>query len=406
MILKKDFETAQQVADRLGVTVRAVQKWAIEGKISGAQKIGRVWFIPKGACIPKTEKRRKNDFSKDHIPTFHRLKHTHTALPLSNSAYPIGRCLDYIKTIPDQDNRNLALGEYYFFSGQSDEAVKVLTPYLDSYIPSYRYSAALICTFANISRKQIHLAHFCMNVLLEQLKTDLASNAPTEQCAVGIFAVTAVSVFFHFPIPKIPPLRDHLKYLPDGLKLWGCCVLAHIAYLEKNYTRCLANADIALALCPKTYPIAAIYIELAAAMALMNLRYIQDAKARMDAAWKMAQPDDLIHPFAQHHGLLQGMIEVYFKKGHPKDFERIISLTNNFRSGWQKMHNFDTGFQTVNNLTTTEFTIAMLYSCGWSAREIAVYMEISQHTVRGYIKTIYTKLGICNRNELKQFMPN
>lgn len=35
---KVEVESAKEAAERLGVTVRAVQKWAAEGKISGAEK--------------------------------------------------------------------------------------------------------------------------------------------------------------------------------------------------------------------------------------------------------------------------------------------------------------------------------------------------------------------------------
>lgn len=42
------FENAQQAAVRLGVTVRAIQKWAKEGRLPGAEKVGREWLIPAG----------------------------------------------------------------------------------------------------------------------------------------------------------------------------------------------------------------------------------------------------------------------------------------------------------------------------------------------------------------------
>ena len=43
------FQTAKEAADRLGVTIRAVQKWAKEGKLDGAKKVGRDWMIPEEA---------------------------------------------------------------------------------------------------------------------------------------------------------------------------------------------------------------------------------------------------------------------------------------------------------------------------------------------------------------------
>jgi len=44
------FETAKEAALRLGVTARAVQKWAKEGKIPGASLHGNSWMIPKDFC--------------------------------------------------------------------------------------------------------------------------------------------------------------------------------------------------------------------------------------------------------------------------------------------------------------------------------------------------------------------
>ena len=38
-----EYESAGQMAERLGVTIRTVQKRAAAGKIPGAVKEGRVW---------------------------------------------------------------------------------------------------------------------------------------------------------------------------------------------------------------------------------------------------------------------------------------------------------------------------------------------------------------------------
>ncbi len=40
-MIKTKYETAQQAAVRMGVTPRAIQKWAATGKITGAVKHGK-----------------------------------------------------------------------------------------------------------------------------------------------------------------------------------------------------------------------------------------------------------------------------------------------------------------------------------------------------------------------------
>lgn len=79
----------------------------------------------------------------------------------------------------------------------------------------------------------------------------------------------------------------------------------------------LDYCGLSLALSPELYPIAAVYTHVVAAMALINMKRIDESNAHMDKAWKIAEPDGLLQPFVEHHGLLQGMVEVYFSKAAP-----------------------------------------------------------------------------------------
>jgi len=203
---------------------------------------------------------------------------------------------------------------------------------------------------------------------------------------------------------KMDSVDNYLKYLPGGLRMYGCYVLAHKAYLEGDYSRCLTFADAGIALSMEPYPIPTIYSHIIAAVALMNLKRRREAEERMEKAWALAQPDDLIQPFGEHHGLLQGLIEIYFKKERPKEYERIIAITYAFSRTWREIHNPDTGHDVADNLSTMEFTIAMLYSRGWSAKEIGGHMNLSIRRVRDHLTTIYEKLDVRNRDEMRRFM--
>lgn len=48
-------------------------------------------------------------------------------------------------------------------------------------------------------------------------------------------------------------------------------------------------------------------------------------------------------------------------------------------------HNPHTNEDVADNLTTTEFTIAMLANRGWTNKEIAEYMDITQRTVKQHL---------------------
>ena len=118
----------------------------------------------------------------------------------------------------------------------------------------------------------------------------------------------------------------------------------------------------------------------------------------------MARRDGFIEPFGEHHGLLQGMIELFFQKDYPEAFEKIIAITYSFSAGWRKIHRLISEREVADNLTTTEFSVAMLYNHGWTAKEIAAYMNLSPRTITNTIQVIYQKLGISSKRELGQFM--
>ena len=397
-----EFETAKEAALRLGVTPRAVQKWAAEGRFHGAARHGKSWMIPKNA-IP-SENTNKEQTIPDSVPDVYSLTPFRMAMPLLNSAYPIGKAVEYINAMPDPDDRNIALAEYYFFSGRSEECAKAVVEYQDSHDPSLRFSANLLAAFSNLAGGHTHLTRFALNNLNEQMSKGFHMEAPVKVHAIGVFTATTAAVLLHLPIQQIPSLEDYLKYLPDGLRLYGFYVLAHKAYLEGDYSRALTFADAGIAMSFEVYPIAFVYLYIMAAIALMNLKRTKEAAERLEKAWKIAEPDNLIEPFGEHHGLLQGLIEVYFKENHPELHKKIDNITYTFSAGWRKVHNPDTNHEVADNLTTLEFTIAMLYSRGWTADEIGDHLKITSRTVYRRIETILSKLGILDKDELSLYM--
>lgn len=139
-------------------------------------------------------------------------------------------------------------------------------------------------------------------------------------------------------------------------------------------------------------------------MALVNRREVAAAETHLRAAWAIAQPDDLLEPFGEHHGLLGGMLEAVFKPEVPQTFRRIIDITYRFSWGWRRIHNPVTGNNVADNLTTTEFSICMLAARGWSNKDIAEHLNISIYTVKEHLAAARKKLGLERRQDLAQFM--
>lgn len=332
-------------------------------------------------------------------------KHT-TRVPmlLMSSAFPLGRCIEFIESIDDVPQKEMAYAEYYYFSGRHEKAVEYAEMYLNCEDIMLKLSASLIYTFANLSLDRIHSARFGLERLKEYLKEAMLEETDKKTRACCVFVATAAHTLLHIPVGDLPPLAEYLSEFTKVMQLWGAYVLAHKAYLVKDYQRSLGIVQTCLMTCSKVYPIAMIYLNLVVAMDLMNLKETDKAKVYFMKVWEISRPDNLIEGIGEHHGLLQGLIETCMKKDYPEDYARIINITYKFSAGWRRIHNPDTNEDVADNLTTTEFTIAMLANRGWTNKEISEYLEITPRTVKQHLTCVFNKLNIENRKQLKNFM--
>lgn len=390
------YMTVQQAAEVWGVTVRQVQIYCTKGRIPGAQKFGMVWQIPADASKPADARR------KTAVHTMHAGQPVgETLMPLMNTAFKPGRCQSAIAAMPKGPQRDIATAEYLYFSGQAEKAAQQTERYLTHPDRDTRLSACLIYAYANLTLGQIQQAR----VALGELQTTLARAGNKKQGTAAAFAAASAAVLLHLPLPeKMPPAEDFLPLLPPGLRAFALYVQAHYMYLKEEYALSAGLAEGALSIGAGAYPIPAIYLHLVAVMDYMSLKKTRQAQEHLLAAWALAQPDDLIEGFGEHHGLLGGMLEAVIKPRWPEDFDRIIQITYLFSAGWRKIHNPDTGDNVADNLSTTEFTIAMLAARGWTNQEIADHLGFSLNTVKRYISNAMTALGIKHRQDLKGFM--
>ena len=324
-------------------------------------------------------------------------------MPLLSSPFVPGHCKEYVERIQDAHLRNIAWAEYYYFSGQPEEAARIAELYLSYEELSLRLSACLIYTYANLSIGQIQRAKHTLTQIQNTLTAE--ETLPPQLQSVAVFAITTASVLLHLPLPQgLHSLPEHIRLLPPGLRMFALYVQAHQTYLEGDYGKSIGIVETAFALEGQQYPIPSIYLHLVAVMDYMSLKQPEQAQAHLLSAWELARPDDLIEGFGEHHGLLGGMLEAVLKKDWPEDFRRIIAITYRFSAGWRKVHNPETGHPVADNLTTTEFAAAMLAARGWTNQEIASHLGISPNTVKQYISTALQKLNIKQRKDLKQYM--
>ena len=400
----KDYLSLREAAQKWGVSERRINQYCTEGRIAGAQRIGKAWAIPSNAQKPGDPRRMRQQGKIPPLqtPAGGRLNHANL-MPLMNTAFVPGNCQAAALAMTPGPRRDIALAEYHYFSGQPEAAAKEAEVYLTSPDIGAKLSACLIYAYANLSLGRIPRARFALDELNAALAS--AGKESPEFRAAAAFVASAGAVLLHLPMPdKLPEIESFLPLLPPGLRAFALYVQAHYLYLKKEYSKSAGSVEATLAMGASAYPIPAIYLHLVAVMDYMSLKQSEQAQGHLLTAWEMARPDDLIEGFGEHHGLLGAMLEAVIKPKWPEDFKRIIDITYRFSSGWRRVHNPITGHDVADDLTTTEFAIAMLAARNWTTQEIAEHLNISVNTVKSHISEAMRKLNVRNRKSLKQYM--
>ena len=400
----KDYLSLREAAQKWGVSERRINQYCTEGRIAGAQRIGKAWAIPSNAQKPGDPRRMRQQGKIPPLqtPAGGRLNHANL-MPLMNTAFVPGNCQAAVLAMTPGPRRDIALAEYHYFSGQPEAAAKEAEVYLTSPDIGAKLSACLIYAYANLSLGRIPQARFALDELNAALAS--AGKESPEFRAAAAFVASAGAVLLHLPMPdKLPEIESFLPLLPPGLRAFALYVQAHYLYLKKEYSKSAGTVEATLAMGASAYPIPAIYLHLVAVMDYMSLKQSEQAQGHLLTAWEMARPDDLIESFGEHHGLLGAMLEAVIKPKWPEDFKRIIDITYRFSSGWRRVHNPITGHDVADDLTTTEFAIAMLAARNWTTQEIAEHLNISVNTVKSHISEAMRKLNVRNRKSLKQYM--
>ena len=395
-----EYLSVRETAEKWNLSVRMVQQFCAQGRIPGARKLGKCWAIPGDAEKPQDPRAARKQ--RGEIPPSRGLLDHTNLMPLMNKPFSPGECLAAVEAMAVGPQRDIAMAEYHYFSGQPEAAAMETERYLKCDDLGARLSACLLFAYANLSLGRIQQARFA----LHELNTALAdSNDSPEVRAASAFVAAAGAVLLHLPLPEgLPASQDFLPQLPMGSRAFALYVYAHFLYLQKEYGASLGLVEGALAMSAGQYPIPAIYLHLVAVMDAMSLKQTDRARSHLLAAWDLARPDDLIEGFGEHHGLLGGMLESVIKPRRPEDFKRIIEITYRFSSGWRKVHNPITGHDVADDLTTTEFAVCMLAARGWNSQDIADLLHISVSTVKKHIAAAKEKLGVSHRKDLQQYM--
>lgn len=381
---------------------------------------------------------------------------------LLNVSFQPGECKKCIEAMENPGERDMAMLEYAYFSGDNYQAVEIAEKYLHDPDLKIQLSARLVAIFANMALGRVVVAregvHYFQK-LAEQKWKEL------DEREIHLL-LTGIKIMFHWTISKeeVEAIIHQREQYNESGRLFACYLMAHKAWQKAEYERVIGVAEAAIMLSKHTFPLFFIYLYLTAAAAAMNLRDTDRAELYFKKAWDLAEPDGFYAPIAEMQGCLQGPIEKLIRREYPEAYRQIMEITLRFRIGWKKLldvsdtaervhideimenvktdaetdakSNIKTGIkeafkpcsesdsqagayanagaatdtdfslEAVTRLTGMEYAVAELAGQGWSNQEIGDYFQITIRTVKYYMTSVFNKLNISSRRELSGKLPH
>lgn len=327
-----------------------------------------------------------------------------TVLPLINSTFEPGHALEKAESFKDKNFRDIALAELYYFSGEAQKCSDLVEIYLMSPKLELQLSACMLYVYSNLTLGKACASRRGLDTIQECVKKEFANPTSKEHQAYCVFAGYMGAVLLHLPTDGLPDMKNYIADLPHGLRVFASYVMSHDFYLQGEYGKALGTCNTTLIFCDGTYPISMIYLYCMVAMCEISLKHQKEAQEALLTAWHMAAKDELLEPFIELHGLLQGLLESTVRKENPGLYNQLSEAVIAFSRGWMAVHNPNSDRSVTDALTTMEFSIAMLACRNWSNQEIADHLGISLNTVKHYLTDIFDKLHVKKRDELRDFV--
>lgn len=404
--MEMDYITVSEAAKKWGVSTRRVQILCNQNRIKGAVRFGPVWKIPRAAVLPNA--RKKNQVPDLPMP---RKSPYLDMTDLYNKVGGAEECAEMLVNQPEA--HALFEAQIAYRRGEIAKVYKNARYFLDAHSGFYAILGAgmLLANCAIWSGDA--------SIWYEAKRHICEAPSETEQEREIISLTLAVidsSIYNNndFPLwftlgnfevlpPDAHPVAKvfYVKYIYmaafaiasgqysiDGVK--GLALMKLIPHaIEPMVTQATVDGTI----------IPEIYLRLSCAVAYHNSGDNERAISHIDKALALALPDRLYGTLAEYSRHLDGLLEKRLAILDSSATERVGELSAVYARSWSRLAGEIRKQNIATNLTQKEHEIAKLTAFGFSIKEIAAMLEVSESTVKHTITRIINKTGIQDKRE-------
>ena len=390
-----EYISVQQAAENWGVSVRRVQVYLKDGRVSGAVRLGRSWMIPSGAGKPANPRAggptRKILFADD----FGRMIETTIAPMPKNDP-------DAVLDSVSEDRQRLHFeGELAYLRGDFEQVIACFQRTKGDDVARLRACSLTIA--AAISTGEYSLFEEIETFLKGIIKEDMgASITAAAQLSLDTAFVGAVAPNMVSDMVK----NGDLSAIPDK-------VLPDAIYRRAKYFHCvgkfdvmLATAQTGLAFCrdKETISLAGNYLLLSCAIACRGLGRMDEAENYLTESLRICLPHGFITPFVEAATALGEMLGKCLAQDFPEYRKVINGKWQTTFANWMSFHNHFTKDNITSILSLRNYEIAQLASYGMPYAEIAKRFGITEGRLKNILSGIYDELFISGKKELSAYI--
>ena len=398
--------TVKEASEKWGIKSRRIQVLCSENRIKGASKFGRDWMIPETAVLPKGNKSKEN-------PSLPMPKKSPflDMTSLYNNPGSANACAEILINQPEA--YALFKAQIAYRKGDIERVYEQARYFLKAHSGFYAIiGGGMLLAQCAIWRGDIYLwKEAKMHIFEAPCKDEHDREIVSLALAIIDSSIYdnkdypnwfKLGNFEQIPGDSHPAAKVfYVKYLymtaygvaTNQFKLEGVEGLALMRMIPNTIEPMISQAVIDKTIVPE------IYLRMSCAVAYYNSEQKELAITHIDKAISLALPDKLyglLTEYVRHFGeLLYQRIELQDKDA----IKEIKSLYEIYSVGWARLSSQVKEKYVAINLDSKEREIAKLSAFGYTVKEIASIMHLSESTVSHDITKILNKTGILNKKE-------
>lgn len=383
-----------------------------EGAILGATLWHRTWMIPDNAVLPKRSEGGPETLTMP-MPRRSPFLHMTDLYNTPGSADEVVRELG-----SNREAQALFAAHIAYLRGEADRVYEHARFFLGSHSGPYAVlGGGLLMANCAVWRGDMEMwneakKHICEMPCKDDSERDIISlalsAANTDLCETRYYPEWFTRGCFE-PVPadSHPAVKVYyIKYLTMAayalaskqLELEGVKGLALMRMLPNTIEPMISQAVIDKTVIPE------IYLRLSCAVTYHNSGDDKHANEHIDKAITLALPDKLYGIFMEYIRTLDRRLLDRIEAADPDAAREIAEMYKKYIVNWSRISGIVRNRTVVANLTVREREVAKLSAFGFTVKEIAARLYISESTVKQTIFNVIQKTGINDRSEFASIL--